>query len=571
MRAYTRHFDGMLRIVAILALVSMAAWAQAPSISSVVNSQDYSFHYCPGALVFLYGANFGSSMSALSLTVGGKPAFIAGFTSTLIEAQIPFELSPGPTTLVLTVAGSALPGVPLNLTATAPAFATFDSTGSGTVTMTTPAGAVVTSQAPANPGDTVLVFLSGLGVTNPPTPTGPAAKAAPPAATPTLTVGGQNASITSAVLAPGFAGLYQVAFKVPAGVQGDAPIVLTIGGAATSAQNPLKPLTIPIFGITYIENNASFASPGTASAGAIVSLFGNGFGTTSQTTGFPATTFQGVSVTFNGTPAPLFHLSTTPAAKATATTNPTIGASQIDLLVPYELPATGVVQVAVKTASATSPNYALSMAAATPGMYYIQDPSTATRFNILAQFNQTAWLDMPASMATALKIPGACAANNYSALSLCGQPAGPLRYRPRPHHAQWRCQWQTAYDRPGSSRRRQRVVRDGGNADTHRGRLSRENPVLGPGPWLPRRVPNRFPGSDRRDRRRRAGGPEHIGQPHRHAQHVDPTESAVAAWPNARLRRYRLQEYAYCQKRKLTGKQVFYTGETRLSLRSCLR
>ncbi len=415
-------------MAAILAVVSMAAWAQAPSIASVVNAEDYSSHYCPGLLVFLYGANFGSSTSALSITVGGKPAFIAGSSSTLIEAQIPFELSPGPTTLVLTVAGSQLPGIPMNLTATAPAFSSFDSSGSGSVTTTTAAGALVTSTAPANPGDTVVVYLSGLGATNPPTPSGQAAKAAPPAATPTLTVGGQNASITSAVLAPGYAGLYQVAFKVPAGVQGNAPIALSIGGVTTSAASPTNPLTIPIFGITYIENNASFASPGTASGGAIVSLFGNGFGTSSQSTGFPATTFQGVSVTFNGTPAPLFHLTNTPAAKATATTSATLGASQIDLLVPYELPATGTVQVAVKTASATSPNYALTMAAATPGMYYIQDPSTATRFNILAQFNQTAWLDMPAAMATALKIPGGCAANNDSPLSLCGQPAAPGDY-----------------------------------------------------------------------------------------------------------------------------------------------
>ena len=35
-------------------------------------------------------------------------------------------------------------------------------------------------------------------------------------------------------------------------------------------------------------------------------------------------------------------------------------------------------------------------------IYAQQDPSTPTRFNAIAQFNNTAWLDMPASMATAL-------------------------------------------------------------------------------------------------------------------------------------------------------------------------
>ncbi len=144
--------------------------------------------------------------------------------------------------------------------------------------------------------------------------------------------------------------------------------------------------------------------------------------------GFPSTTFQGVSVTFNGTAAPLFHLVNT--APSPGKPPFSIGVSQIDLLVPYELPYTGTVQVAVTAATQTSPNYALTMAAAIPGMYYIQDPSTATRTNILAQFNNTAWLNMPASMASALQnlpnstFPGLCQAS-FSALSQCGQPAKP--------------------------------------------------------------------------------------------------------------------------------------------------
>jgi hypothetical protein len=117
-------------------------------------------------------------------------------------------------------------------------------------------------------------------------------------------------------------------------VQGNAPIVLTTGAKATSAQNPQNPITIPLFGITYIENNASFSTPGTTTPGTIVSLFGNGFGTTTRTAGFPATSFQNVSVTFNGTPAPLFHLVNT--APSPGKPPFSLGASQIDLLMPYE-------------------------------------------------------------------------------------------------------------------------------------------------------------------------------------------------------------------------------------------
>jgi uncharacterized protein (TIGR03437 family) len=181
-------------------------------------------------------------------------------------------------------------------------------------------------------------------------------------------------------------------------------------------------LTLPLFGISGILNNASFGSNGTAAAGSIVSLFGNGFGTTSQSTIFPATSLQGVSVTFDGIPAPLFHVTITPPAGLAP------GQSQIDLLIPYELPATGTVQVAVTNPSGTSPNYPLTMAASAPGIYYIADPATKGRFNIIAQFNGTVWLNMPTSMATTLKIPGNSVANQISPLSQCAQPAAPGDY-----------------------------------------------------------------------------------------------------------------------------------------------
>lgn len=417
----------MPRFVRILLLFSIAvgALADAPTVTSALNLVTYSKNLCPGGLVAIFGTNFGSTASAVSISVGGKPGYVQIATPNQINAQIPFEVSPGATNLTVTVSGSTSAPLLITLTATAPAFFTLDASGNGTAVATTTGSSVaqLTSPAPGKPGDTVSVYLAGLGATNPPTPTGLAPQvAASPVATPTLTVGGKPATIVAAAVSPGFAGLYQVAFKIPDGVQGSAPLVLTSNGVTTSSVDPKNPVTLPVFGISSIVSNASFGSAGTAAAGSIVSLFGNGFGTTSQTVGFPATTFQGVSVTFNGTPAPLFHLTVSPPTATSA------GQAQIDLLVPFELPATGAAQVAVKTAATTGPNYALTLAAGSPGIYNIADPGTKGRFNILAQFNATAWLNMPASMATALKIAGNCAANNISPLSLCGQPANPGDY-----------------------------------------------------------------------------------------------------------------------------------------------
>jgi uncharacterized protein (TIGR03437 family) len=424
----------LARLVAAFLLVSIGAWAQTtPTISSVQNSFDYSTNFCPGGLVSILGANFGTSLSAISISVGGKPgyAFAVGPVSasaSQINAQIPFEAATGATTLTVTVAGTPSAAFPITLKATAPAFDSVDGSGSGSGVFTDPKGAVLTSTAAASPGEAMTAYVIGLGVTNPPTATGANPKAGiSPAVMPTLTIGGQPVKILGAITTQ-YAGLFQINFSVPEGVQGNAPIVLTAGGNSSAAQDPTRPITIPLFGISYISNNASFAGPGTTTPGTIVSLFANGLGTTSQSTGFPSTTFQGISVTFNGTPAPLFHLTITPPN--TKTPPFSIGAAQIDLLVPYELPYTGIVQVAVKTPTGSTLNYALTMAAATPGMYNIQDPSTKTRANILAQFNNTAWLNMPASMATALQnlpsstFPGVCQ-TSFSALSVCGQPAKP--------------------------------------------------------------------------------------------------------------------------------------------------
>jgi len=419
--------QGLCRLLVVFSLAGLAAWAQnTPTVASVLNLFDYSqTNLSPGALVAVYGTNFGTSDSAITITVGGKPGYIVPKTAagSQVNAEIPFEVAPGATTVVISVNGTPSAAFPITLQATSPSFPTVNSSGSGTATLASSTGAVLTSAAPAKPGDLVSAYVTGLGATNPPTATSATPKAGNvPVATPTITIGGQPATIKYAVTTQ-YPGTYQINFVVPNGVQGNAPIVLTAGGNSSSSQDPKNPITIPLFGISYIENNASFGGPGTTTPGTIVSLFGNGFGTTSQTTGFPSTTFQNVTVTFNGTAAPLFHLTNTPA---NTTTPPlSIGSSQIDLLVPYELPYTGTVQLAVKVGGQTSPNYALTMAAATPGMYYIQDPSTKTRFNIIAQFNNTAWLDMPASMATALMIAGNCAANNISPLSLCGQPAHP--------------------------------------------------------------------------------------------------------------------------------------------------
>ena len=74
-------------------------------------------------------------------------------------------------------------------------------------------------------GDVATIYCTGLGTVSPTVPEGVAASTTVLSRTTTpvtVTIGGKNAVVNFAGLAPGFVGLYQVNAVVPAGVTGDA-------------------------------------------------------------------------------------------------------------------------------------------------------------------------------------------------------------------------------------------------------------------------------------------------------------------------------------------------------------
>jgi uncharacterized protein (TIGR03437 family) len=86
---------------------------------------------------------------------------------------------------------------------------------------------------PAKVGDTVDIFVTGLGAT---------ALAGNSVAMPTVTIGGATATVSYAGLIPGYTGLYWITAQIPAEAQASlaAPVVVTMpngkkDGAATIA------------------------------------------------------------------------------------------------------------------------------------------------------------------------------------------------------------------------------------------------------------------------------------------------------------------------------------------------
>jgi uncharacterized protein (TIGR03437 family) len=102
---------------------------------------------------------------------------------------------------------------------------------------------------PATPGDTLVLYATGLGLATPngnPTGTPLANGQIPPIdgsvlyetpTTPVVTIGGIPAKVLFSGLAPGYPGEYQIDITVPSGVAyGDnIPVVLTILGASDSS------------------------------------------------------------------------------------------------------------------------------------------------------------------------------------------------------------------------------------------------------------------------------------------------------------------------------------------------
>jgi uncharacterized protein (TIGR03437 family) len=100
-------------------------------------------------------------------------------------------------------------------------------------------GSLVTSSSPAKPGEYLVMYLVGLGATNPAVASGAATPLAPlayAAVPPTVSVGKQPSPVLFAGLTPSFVGLYQIDFQVPTNASSGELVVEVIQNSV--AANP---------------------------------------------------------------------------------------------------------------------------------------------------------------------------------------------------------------------------------------------------------------------------------------------------------------------------------------------
>jgi len=239
------QFSGSLGEASKLPLVFRDGWVNAASF-------DRYKPLAPGMIFSLFGSNLAegknlASQIPLPRSLGNIKATIGGYEAPLfyadggqVNAQVPFELTPGVATLVVT--GKDAAGAPGTVTIVnaQPGVFTVSQSGTGQGVVLDGLNNLVDSSHAVKAGEVVVIYATGLGATSPAVATGQAAPAVPPLALVTtpvkVTIGGVEAAVEFAGLAPGFVGLHQVNARVPAGVAaGNAvPLVLTQNGVPSN-------------------------------------------------------------------------------------------------------------------------------------------------------------------------------------------------------------------------------------------------------------------------------------------------------------------------------------------------
>jgi uncharacterized protein (TIGR03437 family) len=200
----------------------------------------------PGGLFSIYGTRLANTtaqvgvipwpteLGGVRVTINGVPAPLIYVSPTQVNGQVPYETAPGTATLVITVGGTSGQAA-FQVAPASPGILIY---GDNRAVAVNPNGSVNGPNAPVRPGEVVVMYLSGLGTTNPPVPTGAPAPASPLAQvnyTYSITVGGRAAEAFYLGQTPGFPSLAQANFRVPALAPGDYPVVVTVNGVASNA------------------------------------------------------------------------------------------------------------------------------------------------------------------------------------------------------------------------------------------------------------------------------------------------------------------------------------------------
>jgi len=234
---------------------SLQAAPVAATSNPVVNGADFQAGIAQFSWISVFGANLSSTtrtwlssdmpggklptqLDNVTVTVDGKPAYVAYISPTQINALVSADLTLGPVQVSTANQGLASGSVTAQMQATTPAFFISKSNYAAALhsnnTVVGPTTLFANNSTPVAPGETIMLFGTGFGPANTAIPDGQTITTPIPISGVTVTIAGVPSQVTFAGLV--MPGLYQVNVVIPASTaNGDAQVVATVGNSVTPA------------------------------------------------------------------------------------------------------------------------------------------------------------------------------------------------------------------------------------------------------------------------------------------------------------------------------------------------
>ena len=239
--------------------ISGVAAASSPVITSagVTNSASFQSGIAPGGIVTIFGTGLGAAAGQVIVPPGASwPLLLSGIGVTMdgvnvpvyrilnlngqeqLSIQVPFNIAEKTSTsVVVTTPQGSSTAVSVPVLAAQPGIFILDSANAGAVHGDATLG-IVTGAAPAAAGETLVIYLTGLGTVNYSPAAGQPASLSVLSRTtvsPQVSIGGLSASVAFSGLTPGYIGLYQINAVVPNGVPaGSADLVIRANGVSSN-------------------------------------------------------------------------------------------------------------------------------------------------------------------------------------------------------------------------------------------------------------------------------------------------------------------------------------------------
>lgn len=225
----------------VLALGAASAFAQ-PKVIAVTNTADYTPTLSPGSIASIFGTGLALSsagantiplpttLNNVTVTVGGVEAPLFFVSPLQINFQVPFETRAGSPAIVVKNGSARSSSVQVPVSAFS--LGIFGD-GTGHSVAQNIDQSVNSAAHPAASGTDLVVYATGLGVTDTKLADGtlsPGSPAAKFAGTATATIGDVNAPVDFAGMTPGSVGLAQVNIRTPALPTGNYPLQISLNG-----------------------------------------------------------------------------------------------------------------------------------------------------------------------------------------------------------------------------------------------------------------------------------------------------------------------------------------------------